>query len=279
MYADSMKKSRKLLVLFPVLVLAFYLTACGKTAKTAAEDTIKPAPIGGQVSLDAETVCGQWKAKQNISPWLDQNLMDASNGILSAEDCPVFLNITLDMKEDGGLTVSCILDAPSFQNYTDQMISHGLDYVLARYWEQWQTQEAVEAQLGMTIVQYSEMFRKNMEQAITQAAAGMQEGVRYTGYYAVEGDKLYVADNAQQLSGMEEWAAAPTGDHRLRCGRDLFTAGILRYGNAMGIYETIILCLTQGATGYLRFAIFSRERVKTNLLRITNYSQENAKIL
>lgn len=210
-----MRKSKKLLVLLPALTLAFHLMACGKAAKTAAGETTKPAPIGGQVSLDTETVCGQWKAKQDISPWLDQNLADASNGILSAEDSPVYLNITLDMKEDGGLTVSCILDEPSFQNYSDQLISHGLDYVLDRYWEQWMTQEAVEAQLGMTVVQYSEMFRENMGQAITQAAAGMREGLSYTGYYAVDGEKLYVADDAQQLSGMDSYVHIRWGNGQL----------------------------------------------------------------
>ncbi|MCH5281234.1 MAG: hypothetical protein J1E61_07150 [Lachnospiraceae bacterium] len=163
-----MKKTKKILSLIMIMILAMALTGCGK------KDT-------------SDQLIGKWELTFDYSAVIEDELGSDYDGFHEEFD----LTVCLDFNADG--TFAMYVDeeslAPTLQNYLESLAQYATDLTYEEFegYSKAEVDEMAEEQFGMSIYDYM------LEQFVTAVTAEDIAGEMYTsGVYEAKGDEVHM---------------------------------------------------------------------------------------
>lgn len=230
-----MKTWKKLLALLMALAMVFAMAACGNDSKVEKEDkeekkeeTTAPVESGDKAEdgkeeakeenkeedkkeeeevtepeekeIDLE---GEWLAQLDMSESINEQMAETTGGMISIDDEPIYMNVEMDIDEDGKFKLVACLDETSFKKYMTAMIDAMCEYAIQMGEAQGMTLEDLEEQMGMTIEEFKEMMSEQIDELMEDSMVAALEGLTKEGYCVLDGNKLYMADEVDELEDEE----------------------------------------------------------------------------
>lgn len=198
-----MKTLKMLLAFLLALAMVFAFAACDKnddgdnsieTTLPQTEPPTEPAPTDPEV-------CGEWAMNWDLSEMMNGMLAMSLGAEMEMPTAPVYFVFGMEFDTDFETTMTLELDEESFDAYIDELCDSMIEYLRDMVEAQGATQADLEAELGMSLDEY---VYSSME-ALTGSAADAFDVADLEGYFRVDGNKIYFAEDKDDLEDPEDY--------------------------------------------------------------------------